>query len=355
MNRRQLLLSLAGGAAASGLAAPAGSRANDAPPKTKLGIVLYALGIRQRHLRSLGRPAEADSPLDFLNYCHQLGAGGIQLPLGVLDATDAGQLREAAEQRGMFIEGIAGLPHQAGDVDRFAAQLSTAAQAGARVVRVVIIPGRRYERFDSLDEFREFERRGIRSLELAEPAAARHRVRLAVENHKDQRIDARVALFRRISSEYVGACVDTGNSFALLEDPLAVIDAYAPYAASVHLKDQGVCEYEEGFLFADVPLGDGFLDLQTIVERLRKAQPAVHFSLEMITRDPLKVPCLKEKYWSTLAEVPASDLARTLRVVRANADPKLPEISGLPLAEQMQVEDQNVRKCLAYAREELGL
>jgi sugar phosphate isomerase/epimerase len=231
----------------------------------------------------------------------------------------------------------------------------TARQAGANVIRVVMLPGRRYERFDSADEFRKLARRGLQSLRLAEPVAARHQVRLAVENHKDQRIPERLDVFRQISSEHVGACVDLGNSFALLEDPIAVVEAYAPWAFSVHLKDQAVAEYEDGFLFADVPLGEGFLELARMVKILRDAKPEVRFSLELITRDPLKVPCLTEKYWATFAELPGRDLARTLRVVRANRCDRLPHVSDRPLEEQVKLEEENVTKCLAYARENLVL
>ena len=255
----------------------------------------------------------------------------------------------------MFVEGIAALPRSQADVGRFDAEVRTAKHAGAEVIRVVMIPGRRYERFESADEFRVFAARGLRSLELAEPVAARHRVRLAVENHKDQRTAERLEVLQRISSQYVGACVDTGNSFALLEDPLEVVAAYAPCAFSVHLKDQAVCEYEDGFLFADAPLGEGFLDLGQMVRVLRSANSNIRFSLEVITRDPLEVPCLTEKYWATFPDVPGRDLARTLRIVRAHAAEHLPHVSHLPLQEQVKLEEENVKKCLAYAREHLRL
>ena len=85
------------------------------------------------------------------------------------------------------------------------------------------------ETFESLAEFRRFEERGRRALERAAPIAEKHRVAIAVENHKDHRNDERVALFEHISSEFVGACVDTGNSVALLEDPVDTVTALAPW------------------------------------------------------------------------------------------------------------------------------
>jgi sugar phosphate isomerase/epimerase len=311
---------------------------------------MYCLGIRMRAGRLRG-----DDPLAILRYAASLGAGGIQVPLGVREPAYARKLRDEAERGGMFVEGICSLPQGPADVDRFEAQLRTAKAAGAAVVRVVIIPGRRYERFGSAEEFRTYAERGRAALERAEPAAARTRIRLAVENHKDQRVPERLALLERISSRYVGACVDMGNSFALLEDPLAVVEAYAPWAFSVHAKDQAVGEYEDGFLFADVPLGRGFLDLRAMVRALRAARPEARYSLEVITRDPLKVPYLTAKYWATFGDVPARDLARTLRTVKAHARADLPRVSHLPLADQVKREELNVTQSLAYAREHLGL
>jgi sugar phosphate isomerase/epimerase len=354
-NRRDLLFSLASVLSAPFLASPARSFGSAETKKIGLGIVLYCCSNRQKAQRAQGG-SDLGDPLVFLEHCHRMGASGIQTPLGIRDEKYTSELRQTAESYGMFIEGIAELPGTEKEADRFDAQVRTAKQSGARTIRLVIIPGRRYERFDSIDEFRKFAERGERSLELAEPIAARHRMTLAVENHKDQRISERLELLKRISSPYVGACVDTGNSFALLEDPIEVVQAYAPWAHSVHLKDQAVREYPEGFLFADCALGEGFLDLATMVEILRKAKPDIRFSLEMITRDPLAVPCLTDKYWATFPDVQGRDLARTIRTVRARASAEpLQRVSHLSPDEKVVLENSNVKKSLEYAREQLGL
>ncbi len=49
-------------------------------------------------------------------------------------------------------------------------------------------------------------------------------------------------------------------------------------------------------------------------------------------------------------------LSRTLRMVRS-AQPRrpLPRIDGLDSGARFRLEEDNVRKCLDYAREELGL
>ncbi len=356
MNRREMLFSVAGGLIGSFASARNGAFAWAGTNKKRLGVCVYCLGIRNRAERSRDKKSNFGDPLNFLKYCHSIGAGGVQVPLGVRDQEYTTRLRRQAEAYSMFVEGIAGLPRGQAGVERFEAEIRTAKEAGVKVIRVVIIQGRRYERFDSAEEFREFAERGVKSLELAEPVAAKHGVRLAVENHKDQRIPERLEVFKHISSEYVGACVDTGNSFALLEEPIEVVEAYAPWAFSVHLKDQAVQEYEGGFLFADIPLGEGFLDLPKMIAILSRANPAVQFSLEMITRDPLRIPCRTDKYWATFADVPKSDLDRTLRIVRAStSDGPLPRVSHLPLDWQVAREEENVKKCLKYARDHLNL
>jgi hypothetical protein len=154
----------------------------------------------------------------------------------------------------------------------------------------------------------------------------------------------------------VGVCLDTGNSIALLEEPHEVVEAYAPWTFTTHLKDMGVAEYEDGFLLSEVPLGRGFLDLPRLIGALRKARPEVRLNLEMITRDPLRVPCLTKKYWATLGQVSGSVLAEALaRVRRHKPAHPLPIVSTLDQRGQLDAEAANVTASLAYAKESLRL
>lgn len=321
----------------------------------RLGLVTYCCRFRSSHLKRNDPDHKLFEPFTFLEHCRQLGAGGMQISLGVLDSREAKRLRNRADEYGMFIEAIVSIPKNKGDFDTFEATMRTASEVGVPAARTTIIPGRRYEYFDSLAKFREFDARGRRSLELAAPFAEKYKVPLAVENHKDHRNAERVALFEHISSEYVGACVDTGNSVALLEDPIETVQALAPWAHSVHLKDQAVQPYADGFLLGDIPLGQGCFDLKKMVSILRAAKPNVNFSLELITRDPLKVPTHTEEYWATFPDLPAERLAKTLRLVRDRSSDNLQYVSRMNDVEQLAREDANVRESLEYAAKELGL
>jgi sugar phosphate isomerase/epimerase len=191
-------------------------------------------------------------------------------------------------------------------------------------------------------------------LEWAKPVVEKLEVRLAVENHKDLQTPELLDVIKKLDSPFVGVCLDTGNSIALLETPTQTVDLLAPHAFTTHIKDMGVEEYPDGFLLSEVPLGTGFLDLPKIVATLRKARHDIRLNLEMITRDPLKIPCLTTKYWATLDDIPGRRLAEMLSLVRAKAGNKpLPRISGLSKNEQLVREDANVQDCLRYAKEKL--
>jgi sugar phosphate isomerase/epimerase len=317
-----------------------------------VGICIYSYHLQSRFDRSFFEP------MSFLEYCYGIGAGGIQAAIGARDKAYTDKLRGRAEECGMFVEGIARLPVDDGDLERFEAELVAAKNAGVEVIRVVVMPGggRRYEEFDTCAKFKEAWKTGRERLERGARVAERHGVRLAVENHKDARIGEMLDALRSVGSEYVGMCVDMGNSVSLLEDPTEVIEAYAPYVLSVHLKDVAVREYEDGFLMAQVLLGDGVVDLPRAVKTIAAHRPEAKYSLEIMTRDPLRIPCLTETYLAAMCEVSADELARTLRMVRGRGRREpLPQISALEQSEQVRAEDENVKKSLAYAGEHLGL
>ncbi|HLH27806.1 MAG TPA: hypothetical protein VKW77_02755, partial [Acidimicrobiales bacterium] len=161
-------------------------------------------------------------------------------------------------------------------------------------------------------------------------------------------------LVKAQDSPLLGVCVDLGNNLALLETPEETVRTLAPHALSTHVKDMGVEEYPDGFLLSEVPLGTGSLDLPALIAALRRSRPGIRLNLEMMTRDPLKVPCLLPKYRAAFAGVPGDRLAAMLRWVRANAaKAPLPRVSGLAPEDQGSREEENVKLCLQYARQRL--
>ena len=347
-NGRKALMVLAAGAGAGAAFAASSGR-------SRLGLVTYALALHRRYDWD-GRHGGLSPALALLEESRLLGAGGIQVGFVEQDIPYLDEVRERAERYGLHVEAILAPPEDEADVDRFEGDVRRAQRGGARLARTVVIPGRRYEQFRSLTEFRDFEQRGERALERAEPVLRRHRFRLAVENHKDQRTWEKLAMLERLSSEFLGVCVDVGNNFPLMEDPLEYVREFAPWAFSVHLKDQAVREMPGGYWLADVALGEGFLDLPTLVRVLREAKPEIRFNFETITRDAIPVPMLTEEFWATMADTSAAALARVLRVLKTQAHTEpFPRVSELSRAEQLALERRNLERSLEYAASVLGL
>lgn len=325
------------------------------PEPKRTGVGLASNVFDQRRAAG-GGGSDISDPLTFLRESYALGAGGVQGPLGIRDEGYRRSLANYAQSNGMYIEASIMPPRDAGAVERFEKEIETAKSSGATLARTVVFPGRRYETFKTLEEYEQAARRAKEMLERAEPVLRRQKFRLAIENHKDQRVPERLELFKQLGSEWIGACVDVGNSFALCEDPLEVVRTYAPLAWTVHLKDQALAPSDDGFLFADAPLGAGFLDLKQIVQILRDANPHIRFNLEVMTRDPLRVPVLTSEYWASMLHVPAAELADTLRLVRQRqAKEPLERISNLPARQRVDAETRNITRSLAFARDILQI
>lgn len=316
-----------------------------------MGVVVHSYGMRYGgRVKSEKYPPFLDA-LNLVKHCHNLGAGGVQTMVNGWTEEFGKKLRMEIDSAEMYLEGSIGLPRDEADIERFESEIEIGKQAGISVFRTVCLNGRRYENFESKNQFDEFKSKAIHALQLAEKIVRKHGVKLAVENHKDWKAAELVEILENLGSEWVGATVDFGNNVSLLEDPNQVIETLAPYAFSTHIKDMGVKEYKDGFLLSEVPLGEGIVDLKKGMDLCKKYNPAIRFSLEMITRDPLQIPCLKEQYWATFDNPSAVEFARNLAMVRQHEfNGKLPETSSLSPDEKLALEEEHVQKCLYYSK-----
>lgn len=339
MTRRSFLNALAAaGAAAHSSAACNSFHAAQTPPRTSMGVNIYSFGFGQH----------GKSTLEFLDYCAGLGAGGIQAELSSLDPDYIQKVRERAEKLEMYLEVITGLPKD--DTAAFERNVQAAKSVGAICIRSACLSGRRYETFSSLDDWNHFVSDSKAKIARALPILEKYQMPMGIENHKDWTTDELAALMKEHSSEYLGVCLDTGNNISLLDDPMDVVTQLAPYAVCTHIKDMAVKENAEGFLLAEVPMGSGMLDMRAIAGTIAKARPRTKFTLEMITRNPLRIPCLTEKYWTTFPQRNGAVLARSLTMVRGNPPRSpLPEPESMEPSARRQLEEDNVKQCLAYA------
>lgn len=333
MDRRQFLMSAA--AALPAMAAGA--------PRSKMGVATTCF-------LSVRKPNDA---MEFLEYCNTLGAGGIQAPLKSLEPAYTKALRKRADELGMYLEVFAPLPKD--DSDAFAKYVQAAKDAGASCLRCGCLSGRRYETFSTYPEWKEWVEKQRASVIQAASVVEKLKMPLALENHKDWTSDELAKMMKQLSSEYMGVCLDTGNNMALLEEPMHVVETLAPYTIATHVKDMAMAETKDGFELSEVVFGEGMLDMSKVIGIIRAARPKVHITLEMITRDPLKVPCLTTKYWATFPDRSGYQLVKFLQVVRSEPKRNVPHLTGLDRPAQLKAEEDNVKLCLDYANRKLSI
>lgn len=350
MTRRQVL---AAAGAIPALLSRASAASTNPLGKRGLGGGPAGFGQRVRANRA------AQPPVDFVDYCHELGLGGAETRLPSTDPEAVKQFRQKLEAYDMRVILDIPLPRTEADLPAFEVAIKAAREVGAYGLHAAMTQ-RRYEQFDTFEAFKENYERCQKTVAMSEPILHKYQVRLAIENHKGWRAAEQAAWMKRLGSEWVGVHLDFGNNLSLCEDPMQTLRTLLPYVMSCHIKDMAVEPYEDGFLLSEVQLGDGILELKQMVQMLRQKDPAMAFDLETITRDPLKIPVFTDKYWVTFDDayspLPARDLAKTIEIVKKNPPKKpLPRTSGLSPEEQLKLEDENNLKSIVYARKFLEL
>lgn len=316
---------------------------------TKMGIVVHSYAFRwNSKVQSAKYPGFATA-LDLLDHTAELGAAGIQVMVNGWDTDFAKKVRDRREKLGLYLEGSIGMPWAKDEVAGFEQTVINAKEAGATVLRTVTSTGRRYEVYHTREEVDDFKKKALESIRWVEPILKKHNVKLAVENHKDWTAEELATTMKMIDSEHVGVTVDFGNSVSLLEQPMFVIETLAPYVVSTHVKDMAVEEYKDGFLLSEVPLGEGFVDVEKGFALCKKHNPKANFSLEMITRDPLQIPCSTEAYKVSVGAKPF-DVSALKKKQKTNP----PYVSQLDDEGKLAVEEQNIIKCIEYSKKKLS-
>jgi sugar phosphate isomerase/epimerase len=337
MSRRELLGSALLAATQLKAAAPNALR--------NIGGAPAGFPIRSKAARTAGQT------FDFVDHCHSLGLGVVETRLPQGSPAD---LRRQIESYGMRLILDVGFPRDESGVAGFDASVKAAKECGAVSLHAAMT-GRRYEDFKTFDAFKQSFEKNQHSIEMAEPILRKHKLPLGIENHKGWRSAEQAAWLKRVSSEWIGVHFDYGNNLSLCEDPMETLRNLLPFTIACHLKDMALEMYEDGFLLSEVPLGEGMLDLKGMTAKLKAKDPNMPLDLEMITRDPLKIPIFTDGYWVTFdnaySPLPGRDVARVVGLIRENK-PKnpLPRTANLSPEAQLKLEDECISKSIEYAR-----
>ncbi|MFQ5808712.1 MAG: sugar phosphate isomerase/epimerase family protein, partial [Armatimonadota bacterium] len=159
----------------------------------------------------LSRRAGVMSDSDLLRKVAEWDLQCVQIGLGRPDATERREaLRRQAEELSLDLLGAGG---GRPSVECFEREIASAAELGMTVCRHASGPFRlRQEPVRPADY--------VEILRTVAGQAENANVTIAIENHQDYTADELAGIVRAADSSHVGVCLDTGNSIALLEDPV---------------------------------------------------------------------------------------------------------------------------------------
>ena len=179
------------------------------------------------------------------------------LPLHLLGNEKLEELCNMASRSGIELEaGARGLTHES-----LASYVEIARIIKARILRFVI-DGAGYE-----PEPRQVVTIIKSFLRLLE----KHNIILALENHDRFPSSTFREMMQSINHPSLGICLDSVNSLGIAEGLETVVENLAPYTVNLHVKDFSIkrIDHKMGFIVEGVPAGKGFLDLPSILSKLK--------------------------------------------------------------------------------------
>ncbi|RPI10268.1 MAG: sugar phosphate isomerase/epimerase, partial [Acidobacteriales bacterium] len=298
MNRRSLLSTIA--------AQP--------PVGLKLGLDTYVV-------RPFGWKA-----FELLDYAARVRLDAIQLGSSDLESQDPAYLkkvREHAERLGISIDAAIGgvcptssmwVPSNGDPTTYLLLGLRQAHALGSTNLHVYLGGGS--ERTGPIPLERHIEET-VKSLRSVRSQSMDLNVKIAVENHGDLQAWEMKTLVEEAGKEFVGVCLDSGNSVAVIEDPMLTLEMLGPYVLTTHIRDSVVYEVPSGIAYQWVALGDGSIDFQTFFRRYRELCPQASVQLEILTGSPPRLlPYTEPGFWKAYPKARAHEFARFVALAK---------------------------------------
>jgi sugar phosphate isomerase/epimerase len=211
------------------------------------------------------------------------------LPLDSLAREELDALLGACRAAGIALEiGTRGIAP-----DHLQSQLELAEKCRSPILRVVVDTA---EHQPSPDEI-------VATFLALEPELEKRGVLLAIENHDRFQCQTLVEVLEKTDSDRFGVCLDTVNSFGALEGTEAVVEALAPWAVNLHIKDFVVRRVDSmlGFTIEGRPAGQGQLDIPWLLDKLAEYGRDCNAVLELWPPPEKRIEdtVAKEKEWVT--------------------------------------------------------
>jgi len=239
--------------------------------------------------------------------------------------------------------------------DTLTAHVRCARLLGAPFVRVGLSPVLEGARAAWGDRWEEIVRHVSATLRREAPRAANAGVAIVIENHQDFGSEELLAMCDAAGPN-VGIVLDTGNPFAVGEDPVAFARRASRRIRHVHLKDYRAQFTEQGVRLVRCAIGDGAVPFQEIETVLGESHDALTASLEPGALNARHIRLFTPDWWRGYPPRDASELATALGRLRAtrlpDAEPyETPWERGAPPQEIVDYEMAQVRRSAANMRQ----
>ncbi|MEP6915916.1 MAG: sugar phosphate isomerase/epimerase family protein [Acidobacteriota bacterium] len=183
------------------------------------------------------------------------------------------------------------------------------------------------------------------------PKAADAGVTLAIENHQDLGSEELVAIAEE-AGDNVGVVLDTGNPFAVGEDPVAFTRRAAHRIRHVHLKDYVAQFTGEGYRLIRCAIGDGSVPLQEIARELAQEVTA---SIEPGALEARHIRAFAPDWWTGYPPREAGEFATAIgrlrqRRLEEDADCRTPWERDAAGPDLVAYEMDQIRRSALYLR-----
>lgn len=270
-------------------------------------------------LQAAGTPRGNPQPLGldgFIALVHELGFRCIELDwrwMTPLSAAELDRLRGRLE--GMTRVYSYWLAQKPGE--SITDEVTRAHAIGASIIRLHLTPvleGARGRFGARWDEMMEHARR---TLAAGAQQAADAGLTIAIENHQDVGSEELLDLAASLGA-HAGLVLDTGNPFAVGEDPVAFVRRAAHRIRHVHLKDYVAQFTDEGFRLVRCAVGDGCVPFAEIASILAQHGAARTASIEPGALEARHIRLFTRDWWNGYKARSGREVAIMLGRLRTN-------------------------------------
>jgi sugar phosphate isomerase/epimerase len=322
--------------------------------KLRVGLNPYGLAYAVG-LQGAGTPRANPSPIGldgFLALARDVEARCVEVHAPWLDGEPAarGRVRDACAALDAVPVLSAGLTHQPGET--LETIVAHARAIGSTTIRLGLTPVLEGSRAAWGTRWHALVAHARATLAREAPRAADAGVTLAIEDHQDFGSEELIELAESAGAN-VGVVFDTGNAFAVGEDPVAFARRAAPRIRHVHLKDYVAQFTDEGYRLIRCAIGDGAVPFAELGDVWSAAPRTLTASVEPGALEARHIRLFTPEWWQGYPRRAAAELATAIgrlrgRRLRADDSGQTPWERGAPPEEIVEYELTQVRRSVQY-------